>query len=398
MEWLSAIEDVLVVGAGVYGAALAWYLATAGHTVTIIEASSAGSGASGGPGYRGVRSNGRHPYDLPLASLSLRLWPGLADTLGGDTGFSRIGSLQVYEEEFNANVSGFASAKHRVAVQMGFGVQSVQLTAKEVIDMEPCLDPAAVLGAVYCPDDGVADHYATTRSLMAAARRHGARVMEGTRVVGFRSRHNRVVGALLDDGGFEPVRGTLAILANTGTPELVMSLAGRPLPVWSMHPQMLFAHTLEPITLNRLLGHDSRRLAVKRLSDDRLMISGGWAGNACASGLKRQDLPNNARKNYEAAVALIPSLNRVAAFDLDGSRAESVSLDGIPIVDRLADAPNTFIGTGWSGHGFAISLAVTKLLANWIATGNQPFELKPLSMNRLGPAYAQHVSRWHTAF
>ena len=55
-------------------------------------------------------------------------------------------------------------------------------------------------------------------------------------------------------------------------------------------------------------------------------------------------------------------------------------MDEVPIVDTLPGAENMLIGCGWSGHGFAISLAVAKLLAAWAYDGERPALLEPSPM------------------
>jgi sarcosine oxidase subunit beta len=57
-------------------------------------------------------------------------------------------------------------------------------------------------------------------------------------------------------------------------------------------------------------------------------------------------------------------------------------VDEIPIIDRLPGATNLIVGAGWSGHGFAISLAVAKLLADWATGSERPELLRPFAYDR----------------
>jgi sarcosine oxidase subunit beta len=66
----------------------------------------------------------------------------------------------------------------------------------------------------------------------------------------------------------------------------------------------------------------------------------------------------------------------------DASRPESVCVDDIPIIGRLPGAANLLVGTGWSGHGFAIALAVARLLADWATGSEQPELLRPFAYDR----------------
>jgi sarcosine oxidase subunit beta len=63
-------------------------------------------------------------------------------------------------------------------------------------------------------------------------------------------------------------------------------------------------------------------------------------------------------------------------------RWETESIDNIPIIDRLPGAANMLVGTGWSGHGWAISPAITQLLAEWALSGQTPELLRPFHYGR----------------
>ncbi|NNM32821.1 MAG: FAD-dependent oxidoreductase, partial [Gemmatimonadetes bacterium] len=58
------------------------------------------------------------------------------------------------------------------------------------------------------------------------------------------------------------------------------------------------------------------------------------------------------------------------------------SVDGIPVIDRLPEASNVIVATGWSGHGWAIAPAVAQLLAEWVTSGNRPGLLGPFCLGR----------------
>lgn len=374
-------SEVLIVGAGVYGCALAWNLARNHVPVTLLEAETVASGASGGPGHRGVRASGRMTYELPIASRSQQLWQRLADDLGHETGFRRRGSLRLYEVETNANVGGWVSAAHSVAIQQAFGVRSELIPGERLPEFEPALS-RPFLGAVLSPDDGTADHTMTTIALCTAARELGAELREHTAVVELRTRHGQAREVVLSDGSSLPVPGLIVLLANTAVPRLVEDTTGLSLPIWTMQPEMTFARPHEPLKLAHLLSHDSRRLSVKQLPDGDIMISGGWTGTTTAAGLRVDELPHNARVNYDDAAAVLPTLRTGSEVALDATRFESVSLDHRPVIDTVPGLDNALMGTGWTGHGFAVSLGTAELLAEWVMKGERPAALAPYSVDR----------------
>src|SRR5215469_8298753 len=105
--------DYVIIGAGVYGSAVAWELSRRGATVLVLEAETLACGASGGPGKRGVRACGRDVRELPLMRLAYDLWPRLADAIGEPTGYERIGGLHLIERGPDGASTRLASAAAR---------------------------------------------------------------------------------------------------------------------------------------------------------------------------------------------------------------------------------------------------------------------------------------------
>jgi glycine/D-amino acid oxidase-like deaminating enzyme len=369
--------DYVVVGGGVYGCATAWELARRGARVVVLEARAVASGASGGPGKRGVRACGRDPRELPLMRLSYDLWPALADEIGAATGYERMGGLHLFEREPDGLDGGWASAPARAWAQNQRGIATEILERGAVRALEPDVCDA-VSGALYCPNDGIADHTATTRGLAAAATRLGAEIREGTAVVGLERAGDRVTALVTASGERIAVGEAVLLLTNTHAPGFLREALGVTLPVWSMLPQVLLTEPLDPMPVRHLIGHERRTLAIKPLPGGRVMISGGW--NAQAD--RGEVIPAQVEGNMAEAAAVYPALVGVHLAESDAARPESVCVDEVPIIDRLPGATNLIVGTGWSGHGFAISLAVAKLLADWATGSERPEPLRPFAYGR----------------
>lgn len=375
------VEKYVIVGGGMYGCGTAWELVRRGADVTLLEAEEVASGASGGLGMRGVRANGRDPRELPLMERAYEKWENLADEIGGETGFEQIGHLQLYEKRDYGLSGGFESASARQYVQDKKGVPTERLEAKAVRELEPEVSED-VVGALYCPCDGVADHTTTTQNLARAAEREGADVREETPVTEARVNSDEVTAVVTADGETVPVDGELILLSNVHTVEFVDEQFGVRLPACRVFPQVVMTEPRPDVQINQLIGHNSRRLALKIISDDRVMISGGWRGTWNAEDEQSEPIPDDVRRNIRQAEQVFPSLKGVEVAGADVSRPETVAVDRIPIVDRLRDPHNVLVGTGWSGHGFAISPAVTELLAEWVTTGTKPSLLEPFTLDR----------------
>ncbi len=373
--------DYVVVGGGIYGCATAWELARRGAHVVVLEARTVASGASGGPGKRGVRACGRDPRELPLMQLAYDMWPALADEIGAATGYKRPGGLHLFEREPDGLDGGWASAPGRAWAQNQRGIATEVLERDAVRALEPGLCDA-VSGALYCPNDGIADHTATTRGLAAAAARLGAEIREGTAVVGLERAGDRVTAMVTAEGERIAVGEAALLLTNTHVSGFVREALGVTLPVWPMLPQVLLTEPLDPPPVRHLIGHERRTLAIKPLPGGQVMISGGWSGRWNAQTNRGEVITAQVEGNFAEAAAVYPALVGVRVAESDAARPESVCVDDIPIIDRLPGATNLIVGTGWSGHGFAISLAVAKLLADWATGSEQPEPLRPFTYDR----------------
>jgi len=195
--------DVIVVGAGVQGASLAFHLARRGTRVTVVERATVASGATG-------RSSGfvRMHYDLEsearLAWASYPYFRNWADLVGeGDCAFVRTGFVQLVPP-------GLADAlRANVAMHRSIGISSQIVGPDDVARLMPGVVTDDVVAAAHEADSGYADPTMTAAGLLAAARRDGARLIhgagparvlvEGDRVVGVETPGGRISGPVVVD-------------------------------------------------------------------------------------------------------------------------------------------------------------------------------------------------------
>ncbi len=374
--------DFVIVGGGVHGCAAAFELGRQGAEVVLIERGQIASGASGGPGKRGVRANLRDPRELPLMRLSYEIWPTLDQTLGRPTGYERIGSLELVEAATADDPSAWSQLQAQVEVQNAHGITTELLEGPALRQLEPGLSPL-VRAAVYCPLDGVADHTATTRAYAAAAAAAGVDIREQPQEAGV-SRHDGLTVVETTDGARITARTAMLILTNAYTPQLLHSSFGLRLPTWTVVPQVSVVRTVQTVPTKHLIGHVSRKLAAKAVGADQIMLSGGRRGSwdfASDTGIPDPDVPAG---NLADGVAVFPQLEGAALVKTDATRLESSAVDDIPIIDHVPGANEVLFATGWSGHGFAIAPAVAKLLTSWVTSGDRPTQLAPFGLHRLG--------------
>src|SRR3990170_8793821 len=121
---MTETADVVVIGAGVHGAATAFHLAERGARVVVLERATAESGATG-------RSSGlvRMHYDLAaesaLAWRSYDYFVNWPERVGGDAGFVRTGFVRIVPVDREANL------RANVAEQQRIGIRTSVISAEE---------------------------------------------------------------------------------------------------------------------------------------------------------------------------------------------------------------------------------------------------------------------------
>ena len=146
-----ATADVVVVGAGVQGASLAFQLAKRGVRVAVVERSGVAAGATG-------RSSGfvRMHYDLAveaaLAWASFPYFTSWAEHVGvGDPGFVRTGFLQLADEH------DAAALRANVGEQLALGIRTGVVSPAEIAELVPGIVPDGIVCGAYEPLSGYAD-------------------------------------------------------------------------------------------------------------------------------------------------------------------------------------------------------------------------------------------------
>ena len=155
------------------------------------------------------------------------------------------------------------------------------------------------------------------------------------------------------------------------------------LPTWNLPFQVLLSKPLADVPIRHLIGHAHRTLALKAEAGNRVMISGGRLGHWDEKRDAGTVIEREVAANVADAVVTYPALQGLEIETADAGHLESVSIDGVPIIDRVPGLANAHVATGWSGHGWAIAPAVTKLLVDWALEGERPPALAPFSFARL---------------
>jgi sarcosine oxidase subunit beta len=366
--------DVLIIGAGIMGSSLAYHLARRGSHVLVIERTSpavepAASWASAG----GVRRQGRHPAEAALASEAIERWPTLEQELEADVRYHQGGNLLLAESDEEAEqIAAF------VQQQRTLGFSDVRLVdRREAQELALGLNERVVAGS-YSPRDGQADPMLTTRAFATAAQRHSATFWNNTAVQALIAQNGRVTGIRTAQGDINA--GYIVLAAGAWGDELVASIGLR-LPVYTLALQMVLSTPAPASALQPVLSALGRKLSLKQLPGGSFLIGGGWEGDPAPDRQSYILRNESVEGNWATACGLLPIVGQ-QRIQRAWCGLEALSVDGIPFIGHAPGLQGLILALGFSGHGFALSPAVGRSLADLIEGRLVP-ELAGLSPQRI---------------
>ncbi|HUZ54066.1 MAG TPA: glycine oxidase ThiO [Streptosporangiaceae bacterium] len=195
----TATADVLIIGGGVIGLAIAWRSAQRGITVILADPDPGRGASHAAAGMLTPVAEAAYAERelFELSSLSLRRYPGFAaeltDLTGRQVGFRQTGTLQV-----GYDADDMAMLGEHALLRESFGVATQRLTSRECRRAEPLLGPA-ISGGLLVDDDASVDPRLLTSALLAAVQAAGVNHLP-QRAARLRIEADRVRGAELADG------------------------------------------------------------------------------------------------------------------------------------------------------------------------------------------------------
>ena len=358
--------DVAVLGGGIVGLAAAYFLASRGKRVAVLERRTFGWEASGRTA-AGVRQQGRDPREIPLAMAAVRLWGTLHRELQGETGYRRDGNVFVAISPQGMAVLEDHEARERAA---GLGVEL--LTAAQLRARVPAMSDRCV-GGKYCPTDGIAEPALAMRSLARAAARAGAKVYEETEALDFAVTDRRITAIFTTRAEFRPEATIVA--AGPWTP-LLMARLGLRVPIVPVRSQLVQTEPMAPVCKEFVIARELDVFC--RPGSGGTMLMGG----ECI----RDELdPGAAAETARRQIGVcLPALKTAPAQRVWAGLLD-VTPDEVPLIGPLPGIRDCFIAAGFTGHGFCLGPAVGRLLAEWVAAGDPSLPLPQLSPARFLP-------------
>ena len=374
--------DVLVVGGGLAGTALAYYLARHGVEVVLVERGELNREASG-------TNAGSFHFQIAIHQLTAaetenvrerleievrqqveaaEVWKGLERELDGPLGIHFTGGLMVAETEAQLRL---LHEKRVIEEEAGLEIEIFE--GEELRTFAPYLAPD-LTGASFCPQEGHADPALAAPLFALRAVEAGASIRT----------HAEVTAIEVDpDGGAQrfavttdagPIRAHRVVNAAGAWANEIAALAGLRLPLRS---ECLHLNVTEPRehVLVPMVQHIGRRLTLKQTENDTFIIGGGWPARPEPRPRRYSTTWESMAGNVAVAMRVMPLLADVRILRT-WSGVMAFTDDLAPVVGESRRLPgyHTLVAT----TGFTMSPLMARLLAESMATG----------ANTIPPAYA----------
>ena len=367
--------DVLIVGGGVIGCAVAYELAKEGLRVTLLERAGLCAGASGANGaliwpqamHRGVA------LDLTLACA--RLFPTLGEELGADIEYRQTGGMVAIDAEL--------------------------LDGAEACRREPLLAPD-LRGAVYAEHGGTINPFRLTLGYAHAARVRGATLVTGTEVLSLLRRGDRIVGVRTSTGDRESElvilaggawSGPLAATANLRvpvTPRQGMVVVTEPAP-------FRLRHVLKPIKSDTDIwrfsqpwppdapgkpGYDPNLPPGKGMGMAQTVAGNLVIGSTSRFvGLDRAPTMAGIRYVLDSARRIAPAIGQLRMLRT-WAGFRPYTPDGLPLLGPALGVDGLVLATGHDGSGIGMSPVSARLVAAAVTKADPPLPLEPFDPRR----------------
>ena len=230
--------DVVIIGGGLMGSSLAYYLSKIGKKVFLIEKKTINFEASG-RNAGAVRQQAREPVLLELAMKSIEMWLHLQEELGEDLEYRRCGSINIAVTEQDMKL-----LENRLRVEKEAGLRELMLLRRDQVqEIAPCLSEI-VIGATYCPIDGIANPMKVAPAYARAAKRFGAEIRIETEAKDIVLKGGSVSSVITSN---EEIQTPIVVIsAGPWSPE-IGRMIGVDIPIEAHRSQILVTEKLPPI-------------------------------------------------------------------------------------------------------------------------------------------------------
>jgi glycine cleavage system T protein len=379
---------VVIVGGGVIGCSVAYHLTKLGwNDVVLLERKQLTSGTTWHAA--GLIAQLRASRNMTrLAKYSQELYGNLEAETGMATGFRRCGSITVaLTEERREEIFRQAS------MARAFGVEIEEISPAEVKARYEHLNIDGVVAGVYLAKDGQGDPGNIARALAKGARQRGGIVLENTAVTGFRKEGRRITGVDWAQGD-ETGHITADMVVNCGGMwgHEVGRMAGVNVPLHACEHFYIVTDNIPGLSQLPVLRVPDECAYYKEDAGKILLgafepVSKPWGMKGIPKDFEFDQLPedfDHFEPILEAAVNRMPMLAN-AGIHTFFNGPESFTPDDAYHLGIAPEMDNVWVAAGFNSIGIQSAGGAGMALAQWMDTGEKPFDLGDVDISRMQP-------------
>ncbi|RYE10703.1 MAG: FAD-binding oxidoreductase [Hyphomicrobiales bacterium] len=367
--------DIVIVGAGLHGAALAYHLARAGaKNIVVLEKRhiAAGPTAKSGAMIRPLFSDATYIRLVLEATAMFEQWD---DIVGGDAGFVKNGFFRITDSLDTDRLGGDLDLMRQL------GVPFELIANADLARIAPACVFEGNESGVLLGDGGFADAIKTTETLVAAARRLGVRFIEDALVTGIETSGGRVQAVTTATGR---IATGLVVNCAGAWGDRVAAMVGVTLPI-EIHrvPTALYRKPQSMRVAGPIVSDGVNQVYLRDAGESYFRAARfGWVADRVDPDTYDEtigrDHHDEVRRLVERRVPEMRRTPSVGGF----SAIYDMTPDGHPIIGRIGDVDGFWCDCGWSGNGFASAPASGRHLATRILGGTSEVDLSAFAWPR----------------
>ena len=381
--------DVVVIGGGVIGSSIAYYLSKAGKKVILTEKKDHASGASGSCDQAVILQTKKPGIHLEMALASAKMYETLEAELGYEIPYKTDGGMIIIENAEEMKVmEGFVDKQKKIGLNVEI------LNRKDALKKQSGL-AEHVIGSTYSSQDAHVDPFKLNFGFAYAATKLGAEILIETEVTGIKLNGKDVEGVETNRGS---ISAPLVINATGPWAPNIANMVELEVPIKPRRGQIVITEPVPPFIngdINsasyivakfypeRLVGRKDKAsqlgvgLALGQTEKGNILIGAtrefvGYDLGTTKDGI-REVLKNAAR--------VMPRLKDINVIRVM-SGLRPYTTDGLPLVGEVQGLNGFFMAAGHEGDGIALAPVTGKVVADMITTGKTFIDITALSPNR----------------
>ncbi len=368
---MKPVADVAIVGGGVIGCAIAYYLSKSGVDVAVFDQDEIGAGASSAA--TGLLAplgplSGPGPFaDLLLGSFALfpALVPELEEASGIHLEYEQTGALRIVR-----NPKSLSNLRKRMYAWQPLGLKMYWLTGDEARQLEPLLTPD-VCAAIYAPQESQINASQVVKSFSHAAINQGATFYSHCTITGIQRHKTKLSGVYTSQN--EMIACDQLIIANGAWAAGCSEWLQVAIPIVPLRGQALLLH--QPSTpLRHIIFGEAAYLAPK-------------LGRRIVVGATKEEVGFDTNTTHEGLSWLLRSASKLSPI-LESCRLDHIwaglrprTPDNQPILGPVPGWENVTLAVGHGSSGIMLSPITGQTIAELILTGQTP-QILPFSLTR----------------